>query len=94
MENNFKEWIDIILLSSCVNIVHVVKLAKWTLGQVFSCWILVHPTVLRAFSQIFNQLIIIEYLLQTSQLVNGNNSSKKSIMVSIHDLIDQLKILK
>jgi hypothetical protein len=35
MEKNCKEWMDIILSSSCVNIVHTIKLAKWTLGQVF-----------------------------------------------------------
>jgi len=50
--------------------------------------------IIKYILNIFNQLIIIEYLLQTSKLVNGNNSSKKSIMVSIYDLIYQLKILK
>jgi hypothetical protein len=49
MKKICKKQIDIIL-SSCINIVHIVKPIKWTLGQVFFCQILVNPTMPRPFS--------------------------------------------
>jgi hypothetical protein len=53
MDFFYIEWIDIILSSSCVNIVHTVKLTKWTLGQIFFCQILVHPTMPRPTIKIY-----------------------------------------
>jgi hypothetical protein len=35
MEKIYYKWVDINLSSSYVNVVHIIKLIKWTLGQVF-----------------------------------------------------------
>jgi hypothetical protein len=35
MEKKYYKWVDINLSSSYVNVVHIIKLIKWTLGQVF-----------------------------------------------------------
>ncbi len=44
------------MTSSYANIVHNVNLAKWTLGQMFFCWVLVHPTMPRLDFIVYNDM--------------------------------------
>ncbi len=46
------------------NIVYTIKLAKWTLRQVFFCQVLVHPTMPRPLNWIINSLKVFFKILK------------------------------